>query len=166
MSDRVPTNSPPQLAIRHASEPDTRAVTDLINEAFQVERFFLASDRLNAAEVRERLARGTFLLLEDDGALVGCVYAELRGESGYVGLLSVTPERQKSGLSRMLMTAAEDYFRANGCRFAELRIVNLRQELPPYYRHLGYQQVGTEKFPAEIPAVLPCHFLIMRKVLL
>ena len=82
MSDRVPINSQPQLAIRHASEPDTQAVTDLINEAFEVERFFLASDRLNAAEVRERLARGTFLLLEDDGTLVGCVYAELRGESG------------------------------------------------------------------------------------
>jgi len=166
MSDQLPANSRQVLTIRHAAETDTEALTTLINEAFQVERFFLASDRLNATEVRERLARGTFLLLQDDGTLVGCVYAELRGESGYVGLLSVTPKRQKSGLSRMLMTAAEDYFRANSCRFAELRIVNLRQELPPYYQHLGYQQLGTEKFPPEIPAILPCHFLIMRKELL
>jgi predicted N-acetyltransferase YhbS len=166
MSDQLPTNSQPQLTIRHASEPDTQAVTDLINAAFQVEKFFLGSDRLNADEVRLRLERGTFLLLDDAGVLVGCVYAELRGESGYVGLLSVTPPRQKAGLSRMLMAAAEEYFRANGCRCAELRIVNLRQELPPYYRHLGYQEVGTEKFPAEIPAIVPCHFLIMRKVLL
>jgi predicted N-acetyltransferase YhbS len=166
MSDQRPTNSQPQLFIRHASEPDAQAVTDLINTAFQVERFFLARDRLNADEVRLRLEQGTFLLLEDAGVLVGCVYAELRGESGYVGLLSVTPQRQKAGLSRMLMTAAEEYFRANGCRRAELRIVNLRKELPPYYRHLGYQEVGTEKFPAEIPAILPCHFLIMRKALL
>ncbi len=166
MSDQLPANSRQDLTIRHAAEPDTEALTKLINEAFQVERFFLASDRLNVAEVRERLVRGTFLLLEDDGALVGCVYAELRGESGYVGLLSVTPQRQKAGLSRMLMTAAEEYFRTNGCRWTELRIVNLRKELPPYYRHLGYQEVGTEEFPAEIPAILPCHFLIMRKALL
>jgi predicted N-acetyltransferase YhbS len=166
MSDEAPTNSEPQLTIRHASEPDTHAVTDLINTAFQVEKFFLGSDRLNADEVRLRLERGTFLLLEDAAVLVGCVYAELRGESGYVGLLSVAPQRQKAGLSRMLMAAAEEYFRANGCRCSELRIVNLRKELPPYYRHLGYQEVGTEKFPAEIPAILPCHFLVMRKVLL
>jgi predicted N-acetyltransferase YhbS len=166
MSEQLPTNSQPQLAMRHASEPDVPAITELINAAFQVEKFFLGSDRLNAAEVRLRLARGTFLLLEDAGVLVGCVYAELRGESGYVGLLSVTPQRQRAGLSRMLMTAAEEYFRANGCRCAELRIVNLRKELPPYYRRLGYQEVGAEKFPAEIPAILPCHFLVMRKVLL
>jgi predicted N-acetyltransferase YhbS len=166
MSDQLSTSSQPQLTIRHAAEPDTHAVTDLINTAFQVEKFFLGSDRLNAEEVRLRLGRGTFLLLDDAGVLVGCVYAELRGDSGYLGLLSVTPQRQKAGLSRMLMTAAEEYFRANGCRCAELRIVNLRRELPPYYRHLGYQEVGTEKFPAEIPAILPCHFLIMRKVLL
>jgi predicted N-acetyltransferase YhbS len=166
MSEQLPTNSQLDLAIRHAAEPDTQAITELINTAFQVERFFLGSDRLNADEVRERLERGTFLLLEDAGVLVGCVYAEVRGESGYVGLLSVTPQRQKAGLSRMLMTATEEYFRANGCRCAELRIVNLRKELPPYYQHLGYQEVGTEKFPAEIPAILPCHFLVMRKVLL
>jgi hypothetical protein len=64
------------------------------------------------------------------------------------------------------MTAAEDYFRANDCRLAELRIVNLRKELPPYYRHLGYREVCTEPFPAEIPAILPCHFIVMSKALL
>ena len=114
MPDQRRTHAQPELSMRHGSEPDTQAITELINTAFQVERFFLASDRLNAGEVRQRLERGAFLLLEDAGALVGCVYAELRGESGYVGLLSVAPERQKTGLSRMLMSAAEEYFRANG----------------------------------------------------
>lgn len=154
------------LRIRHAQDADVAALTQLINTAFQVERFFLAADRLNAGEVRARLRRGTFLLLEDSSVLVGCVYAELRDESGYIGLLSVAPERQKSGLSRVLMTAAEDFFRGNGCGVAELRIVNLRMELPPYYRHLGYQETATEEFPAEIPAILPCHFIVMSKILL
>jgi predicted N-acetyltransferase YhbS len=154
------------LHIRQANDTDAEALTCLINHAFQVERFFLAADRLGAGEVRARLSRGTFLLLEDSGELVGCVYAELRGESGYIGLLSVTPERQKSGLSRMLMNAAEDFFREHHCRLAELRIVNLRTELPPYYRHLGYQETATEKFPDEIPSILPCHFIVMSKILL
>jgi predicted N-acetyltransferase YhbS len=159
-------NTDENLRIRHAQAADVAAVTQLINTAFQVERFFLAADRIDAAEVRARLERGTFLLLEDSLVLVGCVYAELRGQSGYIGLLSVAPERQKSGLSRVLMTAAEDYFRSKGCSVVELRIVNLRTELPPYYRHLGYQETATEKVPADIPAILPCHFIVMTKILL
>lgn len=159
-------NRDEQMSIRHAHEGDLAAVVRLINAAFQVERFFLDADRLDLAEVLYRMERGTFFLLEDSGALVGCVYAELRGDRGYIGLLSVEPERQKSGLSRVLMTAAEDHFRANGCRLAELRIVNLRKELLPYYRHLGYSEVCTEPFPAEIPAILPCHFIVMTKALL
>lgn len=154
------------LAIRQAHESDAPALVRLINAAFQVERFFLGADRLQLAEVGSRMERGTFLLLEDAGALVGCVYTELRGDRGYVGLLSVDPQRQKSGFSRLLMGAAEQYFREKNCRLAELRIVNLRTELPPYYRHLGYREAGTEPFPREIPAILPCHFIVMVKELL
>src|SRR5277367_4839322 len=95
-----------KTVIRRAHEDDAPALVRLINAAFQVERFFLGSDRLNLAEVRSRMKRGEFLLLEDAGGLVGCVYAELRGERGYIGLLS-EPERQKSGLGRVLMNAAE-----------------------------------------------------------
>jgi predicted N-acetyltransferase YhbS len=166
MSGKISANRLKELPIRHAEEGDVAAVTRLINAAFEVEKFFLAADRIAAAEVRERMQHGTFLLLEDSGGLVGCVFAELRGESGYIGLLSVEPARQKFGLSRVLMTAAEDYFRKSGCRAAELRIVNLRTELPPYYRHLGYRESSTEKFPTEIPVILPCHFIVMTKVLL
>jgi predicted N-acetyltransferase YhbS len=154
------------MSTRHARESDVAAVARIINAAFQVERFFLAADRINFAEVRSRMERGAFLLLEDCGALVGCVYVELRGERGYIGLLSVEPERQKAGLSRVLMIEAETYFREKGCRVAELRIVNLRKELGPYYRHLGYCESGTEPFPPEIPAILPCHFIVMTKTLL
>jgi predicted N-acetyltransferase YhbS len=166
MSDRISARRIKELPIRHAKDNDVAAITELINAAFQVERFFLGADRIEAAEVRERMKRGTFLLIEDSGALLGCVFAEPRGEDGYIGLLSVEPSRQKFGLSRVLMDAAENYFREQGCRVAELRVVNLRTELPPYYRHLGYDESRTEKFPAEIPAILPCHFIVMSKTLL
>lgn len=166
MYEEHSANFPRKTSIRRANGDDAAALVRLINAAFQVERFFLGSDRLNFAEVRSRMERGEFLLLEEAGGLAGCVYVELRGERGYVGLLSVEPERQKSGLSRVLMDAAEQYFRQKNCRVAELRIVNLRTELPPYYRHLGYREAGTEPFPAEIPAIMPCHFIVMAKELL
>ena len=151
------------LVLRQAEERDEAAVTQLINTAFGVERFFLGAERLSTGEVRARMERGRFFLLEDSGALAGCVYAELRGENGFIGLLSIHPQRQKSGLSRMLMSAAEEHFRQNGCGMAELRIVNLRTELAPYYRHLGYCETGIEQFPAEIPTILPCHLIVMTK---
>src|SRR5271163_634118 len=154
------------MSIRQAHDADVAVVVRLINAAFQVERFFLAADRIAAEEVRSRMERGIFLLLVDSGVPLGCVYAELRGERGYIGLLSVEPQRQKSGLSRALMDAAERYFREKNCRVAELRIVNVRTELPPYYRHLGYREAGTEPFPKEIPAILPCSFIVMVKELL
>ena len=153
------------LVMRHATQDDVAVLTEMINEAFQVERFFLGGDRINPEEVWRRLERGTFLLLEQDAEPVGCVYAELRGVSGFIGLLAVTPERQKSGLSRVLMDAAEAYFSAKHCTQAELRVVNLRAELPPYYRHLGYEEVGTESLPAEISVIRACHLIVMRKVL-
>ena len=166
MCEEHPADLSKKTVIRQAHEDDAAALVRLINAAFQVERFFLGSDRLNLAEVRSRMERGVFLLFEDSGGLVGCVYAELRGERGYIGLLSVEPERQKSGLGRVLMNAAEQYFREKNCRIAELRIVNLRTELPPYYRHFGYREAGTEPFPKEIPAILPCSFIVMVKELL
>ncbi len=151
--------------LRVAQPADADAITPLINAAFQVESFFKRGDRLNLAEVQARFATGRFILAEQDGVILGCVYVEPGAERAYIGLLSVEPSLQGSGLGKRLMTAAEEYCRAAGCRFVDLRVVNLRQELPPFYRKLGYEQTGTEPFPAEAHTEIPCHFLIMSKSL-
>ena len=158
------------VSLRTGVERDVPAITRLINAAFQVERFFLDRDRIGTADVAERLKKGRFILAEDlsrekDSGLAGCVYVELRGERAYIGLLSVDPSQQRSGLGRRLMAAAEDYARESGCRFADLLIVNLRLELPPFYRRLGYMEDGTAPFPAEANPKQPCHFIKMFKPL-
>lgn len=152
--------------MRIATACDIAALTRLINTAFEVERFFLDSDRLDAAEVRRRLGVGKFLLLEEGDALIGCVYVEPRGDRAYIGLLSVEPSRQRTGLGKRLMAAAENHCRENGCRFADLNVVNLREELPPFYRALGYVETGTAPFPADVATRQPCHFLQMSKALI
>jgi GNAT superfamily N-acetyltransferase len=150
----------------HQAEPnDAEAIAALVNAAFRVERFFIDGDRTNPAQVRALLQTGAFLLAEADGALAGCVYVELRGERGYFGLLAVDPARQRSGLGARLVAAAEDYCHAAGCRVMEMQTVNLRAELPGFYRRLGYQETGTAPFPAEARAKLPCHFVKMAKPL-
>jgi len=152
-------------ALRVAQPADADAITRLINAAFQVESFFKRGDRLDLAEVQARFAKGRFIVAGRDGVTIGCVYVESGAERAYIGLLSVDPSLQGSGLGKRLMTAAEEYCRAAGCGFVDLRVVNLRTELPPFYRKLGYEQTGTEPFPAEAPTEIPCHFLIMSKSL-
>jgi predicted N-acetyltransferase YhbS len=155
------SNSP----LRAAQPADADAITRLINSAFQVENFFKRGDRLDLAEVEARFAKGRFILAEQHGVIVGCVYVEPGAERAYIGLLSVEPSLQGSGLGKRLMAAAEEYCRAAGCSFVDLRVVNLRTELPPFYRKLGYEQTGTEPFPAEAHTEIPCHFLIMSKAI-
>jgi GNAT superfamily N-acetyltransferase len=151
------------LGIGHSGDVD--GIVRLINAAFLVERFFLDQDRIASEEVRTRMERGKFILAEEDQALAGCVYVEPRGERAYLGLLSVDPSRQRSGLGRQLMSAAEDHAQNAGCLCMDLLIVNLRLELPEYYRRLGYLENGTEPFPEEAHPKLPCHFVKMSKPL-
>jgi GNAT superfamily N-acetyltransferase len=80
-------------------------------------------------------------------------------------LLGVDPPRQGAGLGRRLMDAAEHYFREAGCRAVDLRIVSARIPLPAFYRHLGYVETGAAPFPPDAPAKVPCHFILMSKLL-
>jgi ribosomal protein S18 acetylase RimI-like enzyme len=95
--------------------------------------------------------------------LLGSVYVEDRGDHGYIGLLSVDPARQRAGLGRALMTAAEETLAAAGRPRVELLVVNLRRELPAWYGKQGYREVGTRPFPPDAPNFLPCHYLVMSK---
>ena len=155
----------PSLPLRPATAADAPRIAALVNAAFRVERFFVEGDRISADEVASMMARGSFLLAEDEDALVGCVYAEPRGESGYLGLLSVDPARQAQGVGRFLVAAAEDHCRRAGCRRMDMLIVNLRTELPPFYRRLGYAESGTAPFPDNGRATQRCHFIRMSKPL-
>ena len=153
------------MTFRDANPNDSQSIAGLINLAFQVERFFIETDRITRGEVESLQGTGSFLLAEDDRGLAGCVYLELRGERAYFGLLSVDPSRQRTGLGRLLITAAEDRARAAGCRFMDLQTVNLREELLPIYRKFGYRESGTAPFPCFVSTKIPCHFILMSKAL-
>jgi predicted N-acetyltransferase YhbS len=154
------------LAIREATADDVDAVTRVINAAFEVERFFKRGDRTSPEAIRTLMSKGTMLVATaEDGTMMASVYVELRGDRGYIGMLSVDPARQGGGLGRTLMTAAEDYCRAHGCSTADISVVNLRTELPPLYARLGYVEVGTAPFHDVDEATQPCHFILMAKPL-
>jgi GNAT superfamily N-acetyltransferase len=154
------------LQIRVAEVRDEEATVSVINAAFRrAENFFIDRDRIDVEAVRELLRKGKFLVADDNGALAGCVYVELRGDRSYLGLLAVDPQLQRVGLGSALMTAAEDYCAKAGSRFMDLQIVNLRQENHAFYRRRGYVETGTVPFPPDLNTKLPCHFVTMSKPL-
>ncbi len=150
---------------RLAGRSEAPALTELINRAFQVEKFFIDGDRVQPRDVDAFFDKGEFLVAEDQLGLGGCVYLEIRGERAYFGLLSIDPGRQRSGMGRMLIQAAEERARERGCSHMDLQIVNLREELPAFYRKLGYLESGTAPFPENVATKLPCHFVRMSKSL-
>ena len=156
-------HSSPEVHLRLAEAADTEALVRLINEAFAVEKIVIEGERINSEKVRALFETGNFLLLYEAAQLVGCVYVEVKGKHGYLGLLAVRPDRQKSGFGRRLTTAAEDYFRKAGCEAVDLRIVSVRAELPPFYERLGYATTAIAPIPDTIPLKIPSHFIVMSK---
>ena len=155
-----------QIVIRPATRADIGSISRLVNDAFRPERFFTDGDRTSPEKIAALFEKGKFLLAEDAGTIVGCVYIEIRGERGYFGLLAVDPQRQRDGLGSRLIELAENDCRAAGCRVMDLTTVNLRTELFGYYKKRGYVEDGTLPFPKDQhPPKIPVHLVKMTKPL-
>lgn len=152
-------------AIRLATPSDVPQIVALINRAFAVERFFKSGDRTDSEQIQHMMEQGQFLLLEKDGDPVACVFTKVTGDRGYIGTLSVDPTHQRSGLGARMMREAEEYCRAAGCKAVDIRIVNLRKELPAIYHKLGFVETGTQSAEVIKSATRPVHFITMSKSL-
>jgi len=151
------------IAIRTAGSDDVPRIVALLNAAFAMERDFVDRDRTSAEEITNYLGTGNFHVVDgDDGALAACMYLEPRGDRLYLGMLAVNPAQQKRGLGRLMMAAAEQQAAQLGCRAIDIRIVDRRTELPPFYRALGFVDNGTERFDDPL-LTKPCHFQLMTK---
>jgi GNAT superfamily N-acetyltransferase len=154
------------IQIRTANVSDAGAIALLVNTAFLVEQFFIERDRTNPATVRGLMEKGKFLLAEDGPDLVGSIYIELRGERGYFGMLSIEPSQQRMGVGRQLVDAVEKLFREAGCKFSDLKIVDVRTDLHTLYNRWGYLDTGTAIYDDPTPTKIPVHFVLMSKPLL
>jgi GNAT superfamily N-acetyltransferase len=155
------------LRVRWGSDDDVPALTRVINAAFVVEQVVFDGDRVDDLGVRAYMSGGTFLLAEDSGGVAGCVYIKTQDGRSYLGLLSVQPARQGTGLGRQLVAAAESLARESGSRVMDLRVISARgEQLLPFYQRLGYEFVRTEPFPADLITKMPSHYIAMSKRLI
>jgi len=151
------------FSIRTASADDVPQIVALLNAAFAMERDFIDKDRTSAPEIERYMTTGTFFVVDGDAnTLAACMYLEQRAERLYLGMLAINPSQQGRGLGRQMMAAAERQAAALGCTSIDIRIVNRRTELPPFYQALGFVDNGTEPL-VEPLLTKPAHFIRMTK---
>jgi predicted N-acetyltransferase YhbS len=154
------------MHIRIATADDADILAAIINRAFVIEAFFKIGERTSSADVAGLMrAGGSFLIAEEGDQATGCVFVKTKGATGYFGMLSVDPGQQGKGLGRVLIDASEAHLRDRGCSKVEIEIVNLREELPPFYEKFGYRKTAERPFTSPERASQPCHFIVMTKAL-
>lgn len=154
--------------IRRATRGEAGAIAQMINGAFAIEREFIDGDRISVEDVTALIDTGEFLVATTEtGRPVGCIYVESRPPTGYIAELAVDRGHREAGIGSRLLAAAEARCRGRGCASVEIRVLNLRAELFPFYRRRGYVECGTEPLSMEAArrARRPTQFIRMKKPL-
>lgn len=149
-------------AIRVADERDIDTLVALVQSAYRgddsrqgwtYEADLVAGQRIDHTMMEALLADPAVDLLvgEVDGVTVACCEVRRPESSGAaaIGLLSVDPTRQATGLGRRMLAAAECHAAERfGATQTELRVIDVRHELIAWYARRGYHPTGaTEPFP-------------------
>ena len=148
------------LPTRAATAADAPALAALVNSAFRgdssragwtTEADLLDGQRVDVDGIAEMIATpGKIILVyEQNRVLQGCVYLERMGEDCYLGMLTIRPTLQGSGLGRQLLDAAERRAAAQwSSRSMQMTVIVQRPELIAWYERRGYHRTGRRKpFP-------------------
>jgi GNAT superfamily N-acetyltransferase len=148
------------LAARAATVADAPALAALVNSAYRgessragwtTEADLLDGVRIDVERVTGQIVTpGSVILLHaQDHAPVACVHLERTGEDCYLGLLTVRPAMQGTGLGRRLLEAAERWAMEHwSSRSMHLTVIVQRLELIAWYERRGYVRTGERKpFP-------------------
>ena len=145
-----------------AADDDVPGIVALMNRAYRgtgaagwsTQESYLSGDRITEDVLRADLIanpRASLLKWEgpEGGPLLGCVWIEpLDDDVWYLGSLATDPTLQKSGLGKILLSAAEQWVRDRGGKRIRMNVVNVRDTLIAWYVRRGYHKTGeTEPFP-------------------
>lgn len=158
---------------------DIPALTILINSAYRgetskkgwtTEANLLEGKRTNEEELTETVLdpKNTILKFTDNDTIIGSVLLIEKEHQLYLGMLTVSPELQNSGIGKKLLAEAENHAKALGLSSIIMTVISVREELVAWYKRHGYVDTGErEAFPeSEIHVTIsekPLEFIYLEK---
>jgi len=132
-----------RLHTRIATPDDLDSIVELINFAFMDENKYMQGNRTDPNEITSYMQKGHFLLFEEEGHILGAIYAEIREEGrGYLALLATDPKVRRRGVGKQLLLDGEQFCRERGCQIVEGTVVSFRQDLVDRYIRRGWRVAG------------------------
>jgi GNAT superfamily N-acetyltransferase len=154
------TNADTPLVFRDAVDADLPAIVALVESAYRgegsragwtTEADFLEGQRTSIADLAPllRRSRSRVLLAFRGDALVACAHVAVEDDAGYFGMFAVVPTQQGGGIGSALLAQAERIVAdAWGCTAMRMTVIDIRDDLIPYYERRGYRRTGIHKpFP-------------------
>jgi len=152
---------------------DVPEITTLVNSAYRGksaeqgwtnESRLLEGIRIDEAELTGYFEKDNTTLLkytDEHQKIIGFVYLEkLNSNKLYLGMLTVQPDLQASGIGRLLLQAADEEAKIQGCTAIKITVINKRHELIAWYQRRGFTDTGktmplvTEKSTSKEPLTL------------
>lgn len=145
--------------ITKATLQDIPALTTLINSAYRgetskkgwtTEAHLLEGKRTDEQEMKEIFEepKNTILKFTENDKIIGSVLLVEKGHQLYLGMLTVSPELQNSGIGKKLLAEAENHAKALGLSSIIMTVISVREELIAWYKRHGYVDTGErEAFP-------------------
>jgi ribosomal protein S18 acetylase RimI-like enzyme len=146
--------------ITKATLQDIPSLTTLINSAYRgetskkgwtTEAHLLEGKRTTEEELKEIILdpKNTFLKFSENDKIIGSVLLVEKGHLLYVGMLTVSPELQNSGIGKKMLAEAETHAKTLGLSTLSMTVVSVRSELIAWYKRHGYVETGErEPFPS------------------
>lgn len=141
------------MTARLADTPDVPAICALINSAYRgessrqgwtTETDLIGGGRMDAPTIAEMIAQGNaFLVIDGDDGPLASLSLERRDDCAYLGLLSVRPTEQATGLGKRLLAEAERWVVQEwGLHRIAISVVRQRTELVEWYERRGFRRTG------------------------
>lgn len=146
--------------ISKATLQDIPALNILINSAYRgetskkgwtTEANLLEGKRTNEEELTETILnpKNTILKFTENDQIIGSVLLVEKEHQLYLGMLTVSPELQNSGIGKKMLAEAENHARALGLSSIIMTVISVREELIAWYKRNGYVDTGKrEAFPS------------------
>lgn len=139
----------PQITI--ATINDAHAIVTLLNAAYRGEisqkgwtteaHLIAGNTRTNLQEVADliQLPNAVFLKYTNaDNNLIGCVNLQLKEEGIYLGIFSVHPFEQASGIGKQILQAAEEFAHQKNVHRIYMTVIDVRKDLIVWYERRGF----------------------------